>query len=223
MRGAVTLPSTARGKALEEDIIMKNKMTILASLAALCLLGAGARAEEDPSDAAISTKVKAELAAHESVSGVRTHVETNKGVVTLVGNARTTAEKELAERYASDVDGVREVDNQITVAGDKTAESAEPAPAGEPSKGARAKDRGAGSRMLDKMGDKSVSSRVKAALEGEPGTSGLHTSVETSDGIVTLYGKANSEAEKNLAERLAKEVKGVKSVDNQITVQSSEK
>lgn len=198
---------------------MKKRMTILAPLAALCLLGAGARAAEESADTMITSKVKAELAAHESVSGVRAHVETSKGVVTLVGNARSNAEKELAERYARDVDGVTEVDNQIAVAGEKGAGSA---PAGERSKGAPA-DRGIGSRFLDKVADRAVTSRVKAALAGEPGTSEMTTSVETSGGIVVLYGKASSEAEKNLAERLAKEVNGVKSVDNQITVQSSEK
>jgi hyperosmotically inducible protein len=208
-----------RGKPLREEI-MKNKMTILAPLAALCLLGAGARAAEESPDAMITSKVKAELAAHESVSGVRAHVETSKGVVTLVGNARSAAEKELAERYARDVDGVTKVDNQIAVAGEN---GAGPAPAGERSGGAPAANRGAGSRFLDKVADRAVTSRVKAALEGEPGTSEMNASVETSGGIVTLYGKASSEAEKNLAERLAKEVKGVKSVDNEINVESSGK
>jgi osmotically-inducible protein OsmY len=48
-------------------------------------------------------------------------------------------------------------------------------------------------------------------------TSALNTSVTTNKGVVTLSGKASNEAQLDLATKLAKDVKGVKSVKNRMT------
>ena len=189
---------------------MKNASMLVGTLAALCLLGGGARATET-SDSMITTKIKAELAGHKAVSAINTHVETADGIVTLSGTARSLAEKELAERYTRDVQGVKDVDNQIAVAAEQTGESAGAAPA---------EDRGAGSRLLDRVGDGSITSRVKSALGADRGTSSLDPTVETKNGAVVLYGTATSDAQKDLAEKLAKGVSGVKSVDNELEVAS---
>jgi osmotically-inducible protein OsmY len=181
---------------------MMTRTTVLAALTALMLLGGGARAA-DHSDAWITTKVKSTLAAHKDVSAVHTKVRTTGGVVTLSGKAGTMAEKELAERYARGIDGVADVHNRIVVM---------------PARTGHEDRRGAGSRMLDNIDDSSITGRVKAALAGDRATSALSTSVETNDGAVTLTGTAASDAEKTLAERLARDVKGVKSVDNRIEV-----
>ena len=155
-------------------------------------------------DAWITTKVKSTLASHKDVSAVHTKVRTTAGVVTLSGKAGTTAEKELAESYARGIDGVTDVHNRIVVTPVRS--------------GAHEDQRGAGSRMIANIDDSSITGKVKASLAGDSGTSALSTSVETKDGVVTLSGTAASDAEKTLAERLAKGVKGVRSVDNRIEV-----
>ncbi len=188
---------------------MKNRNMVVGTLAALCLLCGGARATET-SDTMITAKIKAELAGHKSVSAISTHVETSDGVVTLSGSAHSSAEKELVERYVRDVEGVKGVDNQIAVKEARNGKSAADPDA----------DRGAGSRLLDKVGDGSISSEVKSALKGHQGTRAMSPTVETRDGVVTLYGTATSDAQKDLAERLAMGVSGVKSVDNEINVKT---
>jgi osmotically-inducible protein OsmY len=50
-------------------------------------------------------------------------------------------------------------------------------------------------------------------------TSALHTKVKTKDGAVTLSGKAKNAAEKELATKFAKDVTGVKSVKNHMTIE----
>ena len=50
-------------------------------------------------------------------------------------------------------------------------------------------------------------------------TSALNTKVKTKDGVVTLGGKAKNAAEKELATKFANDVKGVKSVKNQMTIE----
>ncbi|HVC37281.1 MAG TPA: BON domain-containing protein [Gammaproteobacteria bacterium] len=67
------------------------------------------------SDSAITADVKAKLLANPGTKGFDIHVETNHGVVTLHGTVRSTAEKELAERLAMSADGVKAVDNDLTV------------------------------------------------------------------------------------------------------------
>lgn len=189
----------------------KNK-TLAAALLAVCLLGGGARAADRP-DAWITTKVKAALATHKSVSAARTHVDTDNGVVTLSGTARSEAEKELAERYAKDIEGVREVRNEISVGG-----ASDESSGGESASGSKGDERGAGDKLLDRMDDGTLTARVKAALAGDRNTSALHTDVDTRNGVVILNGTAGSEEERDRAETLAKGVKGVKAVDNRIEV-----
>lgn len=184
---------------------MKTRANILA--AAALAIAAGAWGMDRP-DSWVTTKVKTELAAHKGVSAMHTKVETNDGVVTLSGTARSDAERELAEQYARRVEGVRDVDNQIVVRSGSSAQSDEN----------REQQEGMGSRAIDKIDDAALTSKVKAKLAGDRSTSALHTNVDTKDGNVTLTGTASSDAEKDMAERLAREVKGVKSVDNQIQV-----
>jgi len=66
-------------------------------------------------DAGITTKLKAKLLADESTSGLKIHVETNNGVVTLSGDAKTVAEKARAEQVALATDGVSKVNNKLEV------------------------------------------------------------------------------------------------------------
>ncbi|SNB48021.1 BON domain-containing protein [Geobacter sp. DSM 9736] len=74
----------------------------------------------------------------------------------------------------------------------------------------------------EKMDDASITTKVKMKLLGNKATSALNTSVETTDGVVTLTGKARSQAEKELASKLTEEVKGVKSVVNEMKIEESD-
>ena len=67
------------------------------------------------SDAMISTKVKAEFAKDKDVSAMKINVDTDKGVVTLKGTAKSKAEAEKAETLAKNVAGVSTVRNDIKV------------------------------------------------------------------------------------------------------------
>lgn len=66
-------------------------------------------------DTAITTEVKAALLADPDVSGQKVSVETVGGVVQLSGFVATQASAERAAAVARRVDGVREVQNKITV------------------------------------------------------------------------------------------------------------
>jgi len=72
-------------------------------------------ASEYASDAVITTKVKGAIVADSTLSALDISVETNNGTVTLGGTVGTEAEVEQAGRVARDVEGVKQVQNDIKV------------------------------------------------------------------------------------------------------------
>ena len=117
--------------------------------------------------------------------------------VTLQGEATSQAQKDLTTEYAKDVDGVKDVKNEMTVA--KTSKK--------------------GRTTGQKIDDASITAQVKMTLLYHRSTSGLNTSVTTKNGVVTLSGKAKNAAEKDLATKYVNDVNGVKSVKNQMTIE----
>jgi osmotically-inducible protein OsmY len=149
------------------------------------------------SDAWLRDKVKVTLLFHRSVSAGTTEVDVKDGIVILRGNAVSQAQKELTTEYARDVEGVKDVNNEMTVT--NTSE----------------KTRTAG----EKIDDASITAQVKMTLLYHRSTSALNTSVTTMNGVVTLSGKARNSAELNLATKLANDVNGVMGVKNRMTIE----
>ena len=149
------------------------------------------------SDTWIALKVKTALLFHRNVRAIKTDVNVRDGIVTLSGEASSMAQKELTTEYAKDIDNVKEVKNEMTVA--RT-----PAKPDETSG--------------EKIDDASITAQVKASLLSHHSTSALKTKVETTDGVVTLSGIAKNAAEKSLVTKLASDVNGVGSVVNNMTI-----
>jgi hyperosmotically inducible periplasmic protein len=66
-------------------------------------------------DASITAQIKLTLLMHQSTSAIHTHVKTEKGVVTLTGTASSGAEKSLVTKLVSDINGVKNVINDMDV------------------------------------------------------------------------------------------------------------
>ena len=64
-------------------------------------------------NAALTTKVKAALLADDMVKGTQINVESNNGVVTLIGTVDSAAHKSRAEEVAKGVSGVTRVVNNL--------------------------------------------------------------------------------------------------------------
>jgi len=156
------------------------------------------------SDAWITTKVKTNLMFHRDVSAARTEVTTNSGTVTLKGEAESEKQKKLSSEYANDVDGVKEVKNEMTVTNSEKRSAS------------KSRVRATNGEKID---DASITGQIKVSLFSHRSTSALNTNVETNDGVVTLSGKAKSKAERELVSQLSYDVYGVKDVKNGITVE----
>ena len=81
------------------------------------------------------------------------------------------------------------------------------------------------SAALSKAGDVAVDSaitvKVKSALVADPDIKSLRIDVDTQDGVVTLSGTVPSAANAERAGKVAKDIDGVKSVQNRLTVKAS--
>ena len=154
------------------------------------------KSADEHSDGWIEFKVKSALLFHRSVSGTKTTVSVKDGMVTLSGTASSQAQRELSEEYAKDIEGVKEVKNEMTIA---------KAPA-KPDE-----------TMGEKIDDASITAQVKSSLLSHRSTSALKTKVETTDGVVTVSGIAKNDAEKTLVTKLVTDINGVVSVINNMT------
>lgn len=151
------------------------------------------------SDTWLGLKVKSALRFHRNVRATRTEVNVKDGVVTLSGEASSQAQKELTAEYAQDIDHVKAVKNDMTVA----MLAAQP----EETTG-------------EKIDDASITAQVKLSLLSHRSTSALNTTVETTDGAVTLTGVAKNAAEKSLVTKRVTDINGVTSVINNMAIES---
>ena len=197
--GAVTLTGTVSEeshKSMAEETV-ENLPGVKSVDNQLSVAGSPASAN---SDAWISERVRGTLLFHRSVSYVKTDVSVTDGKVTLRGEASSEAEKQLTTEYAKDVSGVKDVDNQMTIAK-------------APTKSHRSVD-----EVID---DASVTTQVRMSLLFHHGTDVFDTKVSTHKGVVTLSGTAKNQAEIDLATKRVSDVHGVKSVNNQMTIEAS--
>jgi osmotically-inducible protein OsmY len=66
--------------------------------------------------------------------------------------------------------------------------------------------------------DVRIASEVKAALAADPDFTAMKVDVHSDDGMVTLIGRAPDPASRDRARDIARTVRDVKSVDNQLTL-----
>jgi hyperosmotically inducible protein len=71
--------------------------------------------------------------------------------------------------------------------------------------------------------DAVITTRVKAALIGDPVTKARNIEVETARGVVQLSGFVDSSAEKSQATEVVRKVSGVRSVENKLDVRTAAK
>jgi len=119
--GVVTLKGEASSAAQKEltaeyanDIggvkNVKNEMTVTATPKP-----SKRTASMKVDDASITAQVKMALFTHRSTNSLKTRVETRNGEVTLTGIAKNPAEKSLAGKLVTDIQGVTRVKNQMMV------------------------------------------------------------------------------------------------------------
>jgi osmotically-inducible protein OsmY len=87
-----------------------NVMTVAAASTA-----AERTVAENMDDASITAQVKMALCIHRSTSSIKTKVEARAGEITLTGTAKNAAEKHLVTKLVTDIRGVTNVKNEMTI------------------------------------------------------------------------------------------------------------
>ena len=151
-------------------------------------------------DTALTAKVKMRLAGDKRLENANLSVKTTNGVVTLSGTAPTAEASSAAEDLAQSVEGVKSVDNQISA----------------PSRleGAAADVSQVAHEAGRKVSDKWITTKIKTQLVADRSVQrDSDISVTTINGVVILSGTAASRDAFDHAKEVARNVKGVKSVD----------
>ncbi len=175
-------------------------------------------------DAGITGKIKAKLAADDTVKASQINVDTRDKVVTLSGTVDNAAAKERAAELARATTGVVDVVNNLTVGGGAAAIPATggaPAPGGEGdgAVGGNAPNPEPNRSAGQFVDDATITAAVKTKLLADPKVGGLKIDVDTRNGVVFLTGDhMKSQAEIDQAIRLARETSGVKSVESKLVV-----
>ena len=168
------------------------------------------RSDHPIDDAVITTKVKAKFLKDKQVRADNIEIKTVNGVVELTGSARSKAKAAHAVKLAREVEGVKSVKNTIEIVPPQTAD-----------RGDRKsnKDRTADGRRSDQpVDDTWITTKVKAKMVEDKQVSATNIHVKTVNGVVELTGTAKSREESSQAVSLARSIKGVKSVTNNIKV-----
>ena len=151
-------------------------------------------------DAAVTTKVKAEILREPSLKAAEINVETFKGVVQLSGFVATPAEVGTAADVARKVPGVKEVRNDVKLRAKTTTTN-----------------EGAG-QFVD---DTAITAKVKTEILQAPTLKSSEINVETFKGVVQLSGFVASQAEIATAAETARKVKGVSEVRNDVQIKNA--
>ena len=83
------------------------------------------------------------------------------------------------------------------------------------------KTKAAASKTGEVLSDAEITTAVKTKLLADKTVAGLKIDVDTNDGVVTLTGPVKTAAERNQALRLARATRGVKHVDNKLTLETA--
>ena len=101
---------------LGKSLPLALMLSLVGTQAAMTATDKSEKVEQFVDDAAITTAVKAKLAADKVKTLVRVSVDTIQGVVTLTGTVESADQKKQAEEVARGVKGVSKVVNNLQIA-----------------------------------------------------------------------------------------------------------
>lgn len=184
---------------------VERKLLLVGAALAVLLAAGCSRQDETPvaaakttvgteiDDTVVTTKVKSALLADADIKSFDLKVETRKGAVQLSGFVDNQAQIDRALAATSGVEGVKSVENGITLKDGKTT-------------------------VGNAVDDGIITAKVKSALLSDPNVKSFDIAVATRKGDVQLSGYVDNQAQIDLAVDLARKVEGVANVGNEMSI-----
>lgn len=147
----------------------------------------------DIDDGVVTARVKAALFADEVVRSFEFKVETRKGEVQLSGFVANQPQIDRAIEVTRGVAGVKGIENNVVLKGTPTT-------------------------LGNEVDDDIVTAQVKTALLADADVKSGDIAVKTRKGAVQLSGFVNNPGQIDRALEVTRGIKGVKSVDNQMSL-----
>ncbi|CAM2920375.1 BON domain-containing protein [Pseudoalteromonas distincta] len=181
-----------------------NKSIIAALVLGTTAMGAQANSWENESkDAWIDGKAETVLLMNTNLNNFDINTDVKNGKVVLTGKVNSELDKELAEELVLSLDGVSDVENSLTVV-----------------KSMDTKDRN--KDMMDDddndLTDAKITTVITTRFLFDSEVGGTDIDVDTDNGVVTLNGSVESEAEKQLAVKIAKNAEDVRDVVDKLSI-----
>ncbi len=142
-------------------------------------------------DSVISTTVKSRMIGDEFVKARHIDVDVLNGVVFLIGVVESDSQKRMAGDIARGVDGVRKVENQLSVGKTTVGQVAN---------------------------DAIMTSKIKTELVKDPDIRSTNIDVDTNNNIITLTGIVRSQSEKDKVFQIVRIVAGDRQVIDNLSV-----
>jgi hyperosmotically inducible periplasmic protein len=174
---------------------MKGKYFVILTMAAIALSAMSMSLYASETDDRIEQSAKDSYVFKTYLKDDNVTVKSKGGVVSLTGAVSEEAHKSLAQETVASLPGVKSVDNRLEVKGEHPAENS----------------------------DIWIKAKVKVVLLFHRNVSAAGTEVDVKDGVVTLRGNADSEAQKELTTEYVKDVGGVKDVKNEMAAPKTSK
>jgi osmotically-inducible protein OsmY len=179
---------------------MKTTTTGLLTSLVIATASFSANAAQDwqgeTKDAWIDGKAETTLLLNTNLNSFDINTDVKNGQVTLTGKVESSVDKALAAELIKSLDGVKDVDNQLTVINKKESSS----------------------DIVKTLTDSKVATVVKTRLLFSTEVSGTDIDVEVKAGVVTLMGTVASDAERQLALKIAENTDDVNKVVDKIKV-----
>ncbi|KPH65119.1 transporter [Pseudoalteromonas porphyrae] len=178
-----------------------NKSIIAALVLGTTAMSAQASSWENESkDAWIDGKAETVLLMNTNLNNFDINTDVKNGKVVLTGKVESELDKELAEELVLSLDGVLGVNNELTVV-----------------KNAEIKHNDNDSVESD-LTDAKISTVITTRYLFNSEVGGTDIDVDTDKGVVTLNGTVDSDAEKQLAVKIAKNAEDVRDVVDNLTI-----
>ena len=174
---------------------------LLTSLSATSAMAAGNTWEAEAADAWIDGKAEATLLFNGELNNFDINTDVRDGTVILTGEVERSVDKQLAEELVLGIDGVTEVENELTIVDMSDNQ-----------------DKAAMEQSSGEFTDMKIATVINSRYLFDTDIDSTGIDVEVEQGNVTLTGHVESEAERKLAVQIAQNANDVAEVESNLEI-----